>query len=305
MIEIMLIFRGLVLFILIGLISFALVIVLAYLRGTTEPGEIAIFSIIGTALFAILAWLVKPIRLALEHFMLTGIINFKNPKITYLYGASGSGKTSLCLSWKGSSARALSTSTAVFNPWLLKEKKMKILDYRGQSPSQVTTLIEDKYIKNWRGEINISAALFIVDFVPAQDDKGIPLETLDAQVSWLGKVNSEENIVKRVREHEDYIQKSAIDIIFSVIRGSKLKCIVLVINKIDVFREALNKGYIKTPVNISDDEYAISFFKKIENELNTARREYGIQYFGVKLISATQDINTRDLLNTLLSECEK
>ena len=231
----------------------------------------------------------------------------------YLYGASGSGKTSLIRAWENADDNeGMTTTTALSISKLIVPRSyqtpnigtehvvVRVIDYSGQRHSQVTTGLLNTEETLSIGEVRaFDAAVFLVDIVPPQDESLNLLNTREKQLDWL-QDDPKTKVKNRVREHEIYINGS-LQIVFSVIKNRKLKSVKFVINKIDILEELLAADIIDNNQSLNAAEYGYFLFEGITSEIEKACKDRQIRNFSTHCISALKTQGTRTLMHEILN----
>lgn len=231
-----------------------------------------------------------------------------------LFGRGGSGKTTLIKSILGGSPNP-ETPTPDFIPYpphdkyiddLKKKVKIQIADYQGQRPSDILQFSPEE----WKSEGKLVANIifFIVDISSCRDKNNNPLNYEEA-INWLAS-DTNNKIEARVDEHREYINETSLHLLFNIVFDKQaLQSVRLLINKIDLAEELIDRGYISksaisdTTINneIITENYVNNLFKKIANNIKKACEQNDIN-FSVNFISAYKDINTRTMLDDVLKK---
>lgn len=218
----------------------------------------------------------------------------------FVYGHSGSGKTTLIQRLFTFDVTPLE-STSAFDyyetpiPLNLKSltKKdlinIRIADYKGQDVNQIldAAKINEK----------INALLLIADIAPAYK-KGSSLS--ETQVYDLFKENHQNEIEKRLRDHEKYLSEFLLQVVFKDVYNTYLKSVRFIINKCDILEKLKNDKVI--PVETDIDEYAKSFFKEIIAHIEQFCKVNDITDFQVVTVSATHLKNIKEMFSLLLTK---
>jgi GTPase SAR1 family protein len=167
--------------------------------------------------------------------------------------------------------------------------KIRIADYRGQDPAQILEAIQ----KN----THIDCLIFMADISPAYHHTRRKYS--DDEVLGLLTENVEEVIHERLKDHEDYLNRFLLQIVFKYAMNPNLKKVYLVINKIDFLQELQKRGTI--PRNVDIEDYAKSFFLKIEDNINTFCVNNDITHFKVYCVSSHTYYNTRLILSDIIN----
>jgi hypothetical protein len=218
------------------------------------------------------------------------------PKLRMLvYGLSRSGKSTVIDRFlsvdKYTVANIRKKSTPEFNiqdaEITLGTKKKRfpvaIADYKGQTPDEIVTEAPDDFF-GIRGDRRINVILFIVDLFPEKhDSSGNAIE--DTQLLRFYKSNTEEKILKQVKENKLYVNKFSIQPVFSVsYNASHTLAVRLFINKADLLEELVDKGLLKSDSSIY--EYCMSMYSDTIESIKKACTDNGIGDFSVYVISA-------------------
>lgn len=254
-----------------------------------------LIAILPPMLVAAIGFAIKPIRKDFDSFL-----NRKSQMsfcMIYLYAMAGTGKTSLIKSWlQGDRKPERSTlEFDYYNHQILddlgnqKFTTIKIADYQGQQPSEII---------NSDGLQLANALLFIVDIVPRQDEDNNLLDTQEKQLMWLSS-RTEEKIKERVEKHLIYIVGS-LQPLMSTLLNDNLFSVRLVVNKYDLLEKLIQKDILPGANVQGIEQYTISLFKKIEEEIREACKANKIQDFSVSFVSTETDFHVRDLLTGIL-----
>ena len=292
----------------IALVSITIIMII-YIQKIKQPTYADILiALIFPVLITIITYAIQPVSEWLDNYL--NEPNLKNKGCTiYLYGGAGTGKTSLANSWYTANTRPHVSTTDIHcyeleiprNSLKRKYTKIRVIDYKGQKQSQVTTNIPDKFVGRKNKRL-VNAALFLVDIVGRFDENDDILDTERKQLLWLNS-NTEVKVNERIKEHTYYINGS-LEIVFSVIYSLNLRSVKLVINKFDIIENLLKNGFLPNPSNLDHTDYAKNLFEKIESEISQACRENNIQDFSVEVISAKKDYRTRFVLESIISTYE-
>jgi len=217
----------------------------------------------------------------------------------FIYGHSASGKSTLIqrLFFLGNAPIQSTVNFDIYEfekPYDLNTNqkiKIRIADYRGQNPSQLLKAVENHQ--------TIDCLLFVADVAPAYS----PTMRKYSESEILGVLaknrDVDKNIQDRVKDHEAYLSKYLLQIIFQFAMNDYLKSVYFLINKVDVLDELKNLGFINTDVNT--EEYARSFYLETINEIQTFCSHNTIPNFQVQCISASQHKNIHEILNNIVS----
>lgn len=291
------------------IVLYILIIVSITFLGTAVAGGIgSLLGIILGALISSGATVFRPFRDWLENFVDENIVLADDNCRVLVFGLPRSGKTSLIKCVITTDKPASETSTDDFDVYketlrlgLEKPKRYRVAfaDYKGQKPSQITVDPPESFF-GIAGYRVVNTILFVVDFFPELlDDKGTVLSA--EQIIQKYETNAAELIAKRVDDNLEYINKWTIEPVFTVCYSEKgLWSVRLLINKIDLLRDVISRGYLPD-ANLDDIEnFAKKFYEPLEQELREACKQNNIHDFSVHLISASTGENVRSVLGEIL-----
>jgi hypothetical protein len=170
-----------------------------------------------------------------------------------------------------------------------RKVKIRIADYRGQNPAQILEQIK----KN----TSIDCLLYMVDIAPAYSSS--MKKYRDEEVIGVMAKDVEKSILDRVKEHDEYMSKFLLKIVFEYSMNPKLKSVYFLINKIDVLEKLQGLGIIDKEVDI--EEYAKSFFMSRIEEVNKFCVQNNIVDFQTYCISTVQHKNIHTILSNIVS----
>ena len=279
--------------------------------GASVAGPI-IGALLGIILGAVLsagATLFKPFRHWLENFTKENIRLGKEKYRVLIFGLPRSGKTSVLKRIITADKPTIEDSTGNFdiydetlrlglkNP---ERYQVSFADYQGQKPSQISSDPPENFF-GLPEQRTVNAILFIVDLFPEiRDEKGKVLDNISFFEKY--KENALELIEKRVKDNLQYINQWTIEPVFTVCYNERyLWSVRLLINKTDLLREIISRGYIPN-ITLDDlDEFALKYYTPIEVELQEACAQNNIQDFSVHLLSAATGENINNLMGELLA----
>jgi GTPase SAR1 family protein len=170
-----------------------------------------------------------------------------------------------------------------------------IADYKGQQPGQ---LIVEPPVGFFgpKGQRLISAVVFMVDLIPPFTDRQAGVLPDDMIVESY-KTDGLALVDDRVKENCIYVNKWHIQEIFELAYSNqKLQSVRLVINKFDLFRKVVVKGYLPGVTLESDSEYAMACYRDVAKEIRAACDQNNIKDFSVHVVSAATGENVAGVL---------
>lgn len=291
------------------IVAYCLIVVVILLLGTVVAGPIGtVLGLILSAFISMGGTVFKSFRDWLEDFVDENIVLTDDNCRVLVFGLPRSGKTSLIKRMITADKPVSETSTDDFDVYgetlrlgLEKPKRYRVLfaDYKGQKPSQITVDPPENFF-GISGYRVVNAILFVVDFFPEiRDEKGSVLNT--EQIIQKYEANAAELIKKRVDDNLEYINKWTIEPVFTVCFSEKnMWSVRLLINKIDLLRDVISRGYLPNASQDEIDNFAKKFYEPLEQELREACTQNNIQDFSVHLISASTGENVRSVLGEIL-----
>jgi len=235
------------------------------------------------------------LSISLIALLLYFLIPRKKQITIFLYGHSGAGKTSLIQSMIGMVHKDLSVTDDFYiyktvRPISKNSKQnlhIRIADYRGQRPAQLISHVQN---------MKINSMLFIVDIAPAYSSENT--KYTDDEVFELMKNDYQNTIQNRLKDHEDYLTKYLIQLVFDYALNPNLKNVYLIINKVDIVTELQKQNIFPKDKNVS--EYIKTFFFKIEDAINSFCASNDIADFKIYLVSSKYDTNVNKMFSDLI-----
>ena len=206
-------------------------------------------GVLASILAAGIWWLLKTLRINI----LPTELNYRSRKDTFdvfLFGHSASGKTTFIqkLISMGNSAIP---STEHFNYYSRKKFALdidgphidvNIADYRGQKIDQIVHEAQNTPF--------INALILFVDIAPSYDDKN-KLKLSEGEIIKLMSNDWEEQLNNRLKEHNEYLSISTLQVIFGAAAcGDHLTSVRLLINKFDILETLQQEGKIEKEVDL-------------------------------------------------------
>ncbi len=175
---------------------------------------------------------------------------------------------------------------------------VSIADYQGQKLSQITINHRVNF-SGLPGHRLINVVIFVVELFPElKNQQGKPLS--DEALVQAYEADAERLITERVAEHKEYINQYTIEEIFSLAFNEyNLFAVRLLINKVDLLREVVSRGYLSGVNQTSLEEYAKNLYAPIAKELQTACKTNQINNFSVHLISAKTGENIQSVFSDI------
>ncbi len=216
----------------------------------------------------------------------------------FVFGHGGSGKSSFIqrtftagvepiVSTDSFSYYEFEEATSFNNPQ--NKVIIRIADYRGQAPAQLLEAIQ----KNTK----IDCLIFLVDIAPTYHLTDRKYD--NAEIIHMLTENVEGVIHDRLKDHEEHMSKFLLQIIFQYAMNPSLRKVYLVINKVDFLFDLQKRGTIPKETDI--EQYAKSFFFKIEETISTFCTSNHIPHFKVFVISAYEYYNTTRLKSDIIN----
>ena len=274
-----------------------------------DPITGALLGIILGAVLSAGVTLFRPFRHWLENFTRENIRLGDAKYRVLIFGLPRSGKTSVLKRIITADKPTIEDTTGNFdiydetlrlglkNP---ERYQVSFADYQGQKPSQISSDPPENFF-GLPEQRTVNAILFIVDLFPEiRDEKGKVLDNVSFFEKY--KENALELIEKRVKDNLQYINQWTIEPVFTVCYNERyLWSVRLLINKTDLLREIISRGYIPN-ITLDDlDEFALKYYTPIEVELQEACAQNNIQDFSVHLLSAATGENINNLMGELLA----
>jgi len=227
----------------------------------------------------------------------------------YLFGHKGTGKTTLIENVLSSAAQPPTRASTEFYDCFsnaisvdsrgTKRVTIEMADYKGEKPSMIVLDLPDDFAGP-KTNRRINTLFFFVDIVPRLLDEtnGKPLDD-DATLEWL-RTDAATKIQKRIEQHHEYLSKYTLEIVFSLVYSPRLYSVRFLINKADLMRKAVSKGYLPAVSEPNVDQFTRSLFAGIEANIAEACSANKIEDFSVHLISAKHDEGTRSMFAKII-----
>ncbi len=261
-------------------------------------------SLLATVLLSAGSIALGPVRQFLESWVKRDL-NREICRI-YLFGSTGSGKTTLIQNIFTAKRLTKEAATQFFNYYRKKitydlkgsiEFGVLIADYTGEKPASVLTELPEEFAGPLSDRA-INVLLFTVDVVPRILDEKGHVRGDEETLSYLQQ-DADAKIRKRVSEHLDYLTAPMLQVVFASVYNPQLRSVRLVITKLDLVQQACNRGYLTCPGVRDPAEWLRGHFVRVEQDLRRACQENNISDFSVHVVSATQDIGMRAMLSEL------
>lgn len=270
-----------------------------------------LISLLLGSLFSVGAILFSPFRDWLEEFVNKNIRRKRRLCRILIYGMPRSGKTTLIKRWL-TKERAVSEKTTSRYNYYEEEIRVKlepsikcrvaIADYKGQKPSQVYV---DPNIEFFGppGHRLVNFIVFVADLFP---------ELVDRQGEKIGdeelveeyKENAHQYIKKRVEENSIYLSEWSIESVFEAAYSEdNLWAVRLFVNKIDILRTLVSRGYLPGVTVETIPEYVLQLYKPVEERIREACQANGISDFSTHLVSALTGEDVQPALGEILEKC--
>jgi GTPase SAR1 family protein len=271
----------------------------------TIDNDPLLYTLAGYIVVAVLsmgAILFKPFRIRFEEFANKHIFVPSKKLRILVVGLGRSGKTSIIrhVLTDESPKREKSTTQFIMYDKILKiglndpvEYIVAIADYKGQKLSQITndkSFYPDFFGKPGQKLVNV--IIFVVDLFPEMRNKRGELLT-DEQIVMRSKKNPMTLINERVIEHQFYNTIHNIEQIIELASPKNLFSVRLLINKIDLLREAMARGYLPEVNEKNMEKYSKDLFKKISDDIRKACEDNKIEDFSVHIVSAKTGDNMK------------
>jgi GTPase SAR1 family protein len=247
----------------------------------------------------------KPVKEAFQQISLTPTtsIGIIPPSITpnfnlVLYGLRGSGKTTLIkklltLDELGREPSTLEskiyTGQVKFDLTTDRPINLRIADYYGEKPSRFLDMIKTEFT-NAQGAAIVNAIIFVVDVAP----RGLDLDGTIMTDAKLIAAMDPEKIADRVAEHQDYISRSILEVLFSQIASSNLQSVRLLINKADLVEVFYGQNFAQnlglSQTFSTPEAWARHLFEPIDASLKQACQSQNLDYSAI-FTSLTQNPN--------------
>lgn len=290
---------------LVGFLIFAVL-------GLIVAGGDVIFGAIVGLLFAGVAsigsLLFKPFRDRVETFA-SANLNIAGSKCRVLFvGLGRSGKTSIIRHILTEDTPKEEISTETFD--IYDETKriglkdpvryiVSIADYKGQKISQITVNNPPSFFGP-AGKRQINAVIFVVDLFPEMADRPGKIKE-DYDLVDLYQEDALEKIQARVASQREYITKYTIEQIFeAAYNSSQLFSVRLFINKVDLLREIVRRGYLPDIGQQTPEEFGKEMYAPLIEQLDQACAINKIDDFSVHPVSAKTGENLQPVFSDIV-----
>ncbi len=288
--------------VLIGVVLYRILNSPAFSFAKLNPLLPLMLSLVATVLLSAGSIALKPVREFIESWVKRDL-NRGICRI-YLFGATGSGKTTLIKNIFTAKLLTKEAATQFFDYYQRKitydrsiEFGVLIADYTGEKPVMVLTDLPEEFAGPL-GDRAINVLLFTVDVVPRILDENGHVLGDEETLSYLQQ-DADAKIRKRVSKHLDYLTAPMLQVVFGSVYNPQLHSVRLVITKLDLIQEACNRGYLTCPGARDPAQWLRGHFVRVEQDLRRACQENNISDFSVHVVSATQDIGMRTMLSGL------
>jgi Signal recognition particle receptor beta subunit len=209
-----------------------------------------------------------------------------------LYGLRGSGKTTLIkklltLDELGREPSTLEskiyTGQIKFDLTTDRAVNLRIADYYGEKPSRFLDMIKTEFT-NSQGSSIVNAIIFVVDVAP----RGLDLDGTIMTDAKLVAAMDGDKLTDRVAEHQDYISRSILEVLFSQIASSNLQSVRLLINKADLVEVFYGQNLGLSQTFSTPEAWARHLFEPIDASLKQACQSQNLDYSAV-FTSLTQN----------------
>ncbi|MBE9032162.1 hypothetical protein IQ266_20700 [filamentous cyanobacterium LEGE 11480] len=210
-----------------------------------------------------------------------------------LYGLRGSGKTTLIKKLLTIDELGLEPSTTeakVYEGKIMaglgadQSINLRVADYYGEKPSNFLEMVKSEFTES-DGSSSVNAIIFFVDIAPRGVDIDGSLLPDEKIIAMMDKTQ----VANRITEHEDYISRSILEVLFSQIGGENLKSVQLLINKADLVEAIYAKQGLKRKF-ANPEAWANSLVSKIDQSLQQASEAQNLSYSS-HFISLTKNPN--------------
>ena len=259
-----------------------------------------------TLLGAAAAITTKPLRDRYEHWVSENVNVYPRQCRILVYGLGRSGKTTIIRRLLTSDKPRHEVSTRAFDVYqetlrlsLDDSRKYPVAcaDYKGQQPSQILVDPPENFF-GLPGRRMVNVIFFVCDLFPELGQE--ELLRIDAFLQRYER-DADALIKQRVAQHTEYVSKWSIEPVFAVAYSkTNLVAVRLVINKLDLLRSVVARGYL--PRVRHDDllEYALSLYEDTAREIRRACHVNGIDDVSVHVVSAETGENLDALFGEIL-----
>jgi GTPase SAR1 family protein len=210
-----------------------------------------------------------------------------------LYGLRGSGKTTLIKKLLTIDELGLEPSTTASQiyqgqimPNLTADQpiNLRVADYYGEKPSNFLDMVKSEFTTS-NGDSIVNTIIFFVDIAPRGMDMDGSLMADDQMIAAMDI----QQVTNRITEHEDYISRSILEVLFSQIGNENLHSVRLLINKADLAAAIYAKQGLKRKFD-SPESWVRSLVSRIDASLQQVSQSQNLDYSS-HFVSLTKSTN--------------
>jgi GTPase SAR1 family protein len=210
-----------------------------------------------------------------------------------LYGLRGSGKTTLIKKLLTIDELGLEPSTTASqiyegqimpNLTAAQPINLRVADYYGEKPSNFLDMVKTEFTTT-AGDSIVNTIIFFVDIAPRGMDMDGSLMPDDKMIVAMDI----QQVANRITEHEDYISRSILEVLFSQIGNDNLHSVRLLINKADLAEAIYAKQGLKRKFD-SPESWVRSLVSRIDASLQQVSQSQNLDYSS-HFVSLTKSTN--------------
>jgi GTPase SAR1 family protein len=210
-----------------------------------------------------------------------------------LYGLRGSGKTTLIKKLLTIDELGLEPSTTASKiyqgqimPNLTADQpiNLRVADYYGEKPSNFLDMVKTEFTTTAGASI-VNTIIFFVDIAPRGMDMDGSLMPDEKMITAMDV----KQVANRITEHEDYISRSILEVLFSQIGNDNLHSVRLLINKADLAEAIYAKQGLKRKFD-SPESWVRSLVSRIDESLQQVSQSQNLDYSS-HFVSLTKSSN--------------
>jgi hypothetical protein len=177
---------------------------------------------------------------------------------------------------------------------------LSIADYKGQKPSQVLTNAPEDFFGP-RSHRLTNVLIFQVDLVPEFIENNVPLT--DEEILAKYAAGAMRKVQDRIAKHVEHLSSGIVELVFSVAVSKNLRAVRLLINKIDLVNQMIDRGYLGDTDMVSMKEVLTKklapVISRVEKACVDTTEFSSIDTFTYHFISAKEGYNVRAVFGPL------